>query len=63
MPLYIMNVADLGEAMYMIYTDKSLRDKLISNGNKQIKNFDTYESRAAKLLNIIEKLPELYNKK
>ena len=56
-----LNVADLGEAMYRIYTDKSLRDKLISNGNNQIKNFDTYESRATKLLNIIEGLPELYN--
>lgn len=55
-----VNVESLGEAMYKLYTDKDLCKKLIANGREQIKNFDTYETRASKLLKIVEQLPELY---
>lgn len=55
-----MSVECLGEAMYKLYTDKDLCQNLIDNGREQIKDFDTYETRASKLLKIIEQLPELY---
>lgn len=56
-----VNTESLGEAMYALYKDNKLRANLIENGRKQIKNFDTYESRANKLLRILENLNNLYN--
>lgn len=54
------SIENLGEAIYKLYTHPKLCEELVANGKKQIKNFETYKTRAEKLLNLIEHLPELY---
>lgn len=44
-----------GDAVYRIANDKDLQVSLIEKGKLQLKNYDTYEQRATKLINIIEK--------
>jgi glycosyltransferase involved in cell wall biosynthesis len=57
-----IDVKSLGETMYQLYADEKLYNQLVKNGYEQIKSFETYETRAAKLLSIVENLPEMYNK-
>ena len=45
---------DLGEAIYLLSKDKNLRKHLVENGYKQLSQFDSYETRAKKLIEIVE---------
>lgn len=44
------------EAIYKVYTDKEFKKQLVSNGEKQLKQFDSYSERTNKLLSILERL-------
>lgn len=46
--------ASIGEAIYRLANNVIERDKLIANGIKRLKVFDTYEERTKKYLKIIE---------
>lgn len=43
-----------GEAIYKLANDKDLQNKLINNGKQQLQEYDNYEERAQKLINIVE---------
>lgn len=51
----------LGEAIYIMATDKKMCDLLIENGKEQLKKYDNYEKRAEKLITLLE--TEFHNKK
>lgn len=44
------------EAIYKVATDKEYAHKLIENGKEQLKQFDNYEQRADKIINILEEI-------
>lgn len=44
------------EAIYKVATEKGYAARLVSNGRKQLLQFDTYNQRADKLMKIIEKI-------
>lgn len=46
----------LGEAIYRLANDSGLRRKLVEDGNRQILEFDTYEDRARKMIEIVENM-------
>lgn len=50
------SVESLGEALYELCTNENLRNLLVANGEKQLKEFNNYEQRARKLLDILESL-------
>ena len=54
------DVRSLGEAIYKLYCDKELCRLLVENGSQKLKEFNNYQSRAEKLLKIVEQLPTLY---
>lgn len=51
-----VSVESLGEALYELCTKPELRNKLVVNGEKQLKTFTNYEQRAEKLLDILYSL-------
>ena len=44
------------EAVYKVATDKEYAMQLVAHGREQLKKFDTYEQRAAKLIRILEEI-------
>lgn len=44
------------QAIYKVATDAAYRSRLTANGKEQLKSYDSYEQRAEKLINILEKL-------
>lgn len=48
-----LDAADAAETIYKVSTDEQFSKKLVENGSKQLENYDNYEERANKLLNII----------
>ena len=50
------SVESLGEALYELCTNAELRERLVNNGVEQLKEFNNYEQRAKKLLDILESL-------
>ena len=44
------------DAIYKGATDKDYAAQLVSNGRKQLLQFDTYEQRANKLMKIVENI-------
>lgn len=51
-----VSVESLGEALYDLCTKPEERVRLISNGERRLKDFNNYEERATKLLNILVSL-------
>lgn len=45
---------ELGKAIAHLAKDETLREQLVTAGNRQIKTFDTFEQRAEKLIKILE---------
>lgn len=54
------DVSSLGEAMYLLYTDRGVYNDLVKNGKRRLKDFNSAYARADRLLEIIEGLPNLY---
>lgn len=52
----------LGEAIYRVANDEKLSEKLINAGSKQLEQFDDYQSRAKKLIEILEKHVDYYGR-
>lgn len=42
------------DAIYKVATNQELRERLVENGKKQLKSFDTYSERAEKLIRLLE---------
>ena len=57
-----LNVVSLGEALYELCTNAELRERLVKNGVEQLKEFNNYEQRAKKLLDILYLLKDEWNK-
>lgn len=51
-----LNPTDIADTIIRLKTDVSLRDKLVFNGNKRVKSFDSASQRAKKYLNICKQL-------
>lgn len=49
-----LSAEDAAEKLYYLATNKNEQDKLIVNGKKQLKTFDTYTARSEKIIRIIE---------
>lgn len=49
-----VSVEDCAEAVAKLYRNELYRDEIVAKGKLQIKTFNTYQERAAKLLQIIE---------
>lgn len=49
-----LSAEDAAEKLYLLATNKNEQDKLIANGKKQLKAFDTYTARSEKIIRIIE---------
>lgn len=50
------SVESLGEALYELCSKPELRERLVMNGEQQLKTFTNYEQRAKKLLDILYSL-------
>ncbi len=48
------------EAIFKVATDKGYAKILVENGKEQLKSYDNYEQRAAKLISILEKITYKY---
>ena len=51
-----VNVESLGEALYELCTNAELRNRLVAKGQMQLREFNNYEQRAKKLLDILQTL-------
>lgn len=51
-----LNAQEAADVIYKVSTDESLRERLINNGKKQLLQYDTYEQRTNKLINLAEQL-------
>lgn len=51
-----VDAQDAAKKIYRVATDKVYSSKLVNNGKKQLKKYDTYEQRADKLISILEQL-------
>lgn len=51
-----LDASEAAETIYKVSTDEHLSKKLIDNGTKQLGNYDNYEERANKLINIVTTL-------
>ena len=56
-----VSVQSCAESICKLATNKEYCSELVKKGEEQIKEFNTYEERASKLLGIIEQLPSIYN--
>ena len=51
-----LNAQEAADVIYRVSTDESLRERLINNGKRQLLQYDTYEQRTDKLINLAEQL-------
>jgi glycosyltransferase involved in cell wall biosynthesis len=50
-----LDAKNIGDAIYQIATNSDRRERLIKNGEEQLKKYDTYATRAEKYIEIITK--------
>lgn len=51
-----LNAQEAADVIYKVSTDGVLREKLINNGKSQLLQYDTYEQRTNKLINLVEQM-------